>query len=119
MDDKKFNDLIHNFKKNEKNFIELYNYYFPRICIYIGRRYHDYHFGEDIAQEFFLKLSTVSIPEKINYPTIWIFKACDNLSKTHIAKKGTQILPLYEELVVASVTDEDDYSNLKNGGISE
>lgn len=118
MKDARFNKLIHGFKENESAFEELYTYYFPRIHLYIGRRYNDSHFGEDIAQDFFQKLYRITIPEKIESPTRWVFKACDNLAKTQLLEKNINISPLTEQMLLAADVDET-YLRMENGGISE
>lgn len=112
----RFNKLIQNIKFNKKDFEELYVYYFPRIKVFIGRRYKDESFGEDIAQEFFLKINRLVITKWIDYPTTWVMKVCDNLVKTFIRKVPDSV-PLNEE-ICASIAN-DNYIHLKNGGISE
>lgn len=119
MDKSKFNRLIHRFKDDIGSFNKIYEYYFPRIKIYIDRKYYDYDFGEDVAQEFFIKLFKANIPDDIEYPTLWVFEACDNIAKTYLmTAKNKRHAPLAEDYAAAADLD-DEYCHLKNGGISE
>lgn len=116
MNEFKFNKLIRNLSSDESAFVELYNFYFPRIKTFIGYQYKDEQFGEDIAQEFFIKINKLNITQWIKYPTSWVMKVCDNLAKTFI-RKIPEVLPYNDEVVAAIETTNLD--DLKNGGISE
>lgn len=119
MESAKFNKLIHRFKGDIKSFDQIYKYYFPRITIYINRKYYNYHIGEDIAQDFFVKLFDIQIPDKIEYPTLWVFKICDNLAKTFLkSSKNNITLPLEEDYCQIEDIDSN-ISHLQNGGISK
>lgn len=120
LEKREFNRLLHGFKTNIKLFDRLYEYYFPRIVIHINRTFSDFHIGEDVAQEFFIKLFKINIPEQIDYPTSWVFRICDNIAKTHISsQKNKSPLPL-EENCAATIQDvSDEFYALENGGISK
>lgn len=116
MDTLKFNILLQSIKHSKKAFEELYRYYFPRIKVDIGRRYKDEGLGEDIAQDFFLKLYKIKPMEWIKHPTTWVMKVCDNLAKDSLRRMPRSV-PLVDEICAAS--DDENYNDLKNGGISE
>ncbi len=110
---------MHGFSTNKKLFDKLYEYYFPRIVVHINRTFSDFHIGEDVAQEFFIKLFKITPPEQIDYPTSWVFKICDNIAKTYISlQKNKSALPLEENSAIAKSVD-DDFASLENGGISQ
>ncbi len=87
MDKKKFNSLIKKISFDESAFEDIYKFYFPRIQLFIGRKYNDYRLGEDIAQEFFMKLGSLNIDKKIENPIAWVYKVCDNLAKDKLKKE--------------------------------
>lgn len=82
-----FNYLLRVLKYNQKAFTALYNYYFPRIVVHISNVFNDEKLGEDIAQEFFIKLFKMNYSKFVVYPTAWVYKICDNLAKDVLKKE--------------------------------
>jgi len=74
VDKERFNELLGKIKCKENGaaaFTALYRFYFPRIVAHIKSRYKKYgHLGEDIAQDFFLKLLKKEIKEEIRNPIV-------------------------------------------------
>ena len=87
MNEKEFNKYLRKLKTDKKAFNKLYNYYFPQIVLHIYFLYKDYGLGEDVAQEFFIKLLKKAEYEYINYPKKWVETVSENIAKSKISKK--------------------------------
>lgn len=79
MDEKKFNKLITKIS-NPYAFNILYKFYYPKIVNHTYFKFRNKDLGEDVAQEFFYKLLTLKIKERIEFPTSWIYKISDNIA---------------------------------------
>ncbi|MDD4291755.1 MAG: RNA polymerase sigma factor [Clostridia bacterium] len=111
MNEIEFNRLIKRIKKDQRAFEKLYGFYFHRIVMYITVRYGK-SIADDVAQAFFLKLLTIDIETKIDFPTSWVYKVCDNLAKTYLRTN-----PEYKELTEMEDASEfrDEYLYAKEG----
>ena len=56
MEEKRFNRLLERYKYSPEAVKELYEYYYPIIVRYINRQFRGEVDGQDVAQQFFLKL---------------------------------------------------------------
>lgn len=93
----KFNSLIKNRNENLSSFKLLYEYFFPRIVLHISRKYKSEKLGEDIAQDFFIKLKKLNIDYIIKSPTAWVFTICNNLVKDKLSKEKIEYEYQYKD----------------------
>ena len=111
MDAQQFNILLNNANKDEKAFELLYNFYYKRIVAQLAKGFGK-EFAEDVVQEFFIRLVKFDKKyEYINNPTAWVYKCCENIAKTKLAKENYKI-SFNEEIGVSSALDFDfDFEN--------
>ncbi len=91
MNQAKFNRLFRKYNKSKKAFEQIYSEYYPQIVLHLKRRFGNLISAEDIAQEFFLKLLSVDNSQKVDFPTAWLYKLCDNMAIDEIRSKHTEI----------------------------
>lgn len=91
MDEKEFNKLLKNLTI-AKNFNKLYTFYYPKIVSHIYFKFHNKNLGEDVAQDFFLKLLDKGVDSYIERPTAWVYTVCDNLAKDALKKNQKYVL---------------------------
>ena len=108
MDEKEFNKLSKNLHI-AKNFNKLYKFYYPKIVNHIYFKFHNKSLGEDIAQDFFLKLLHNGVNSYIEHPTAWVYTVCDNLAKDVLKKND---LPLESS---ALSSPDDTFENMLFG----
>lgn len=84
MDARKFNKLISRIE-TQKAFSVLYEYYFPKIVSHIYFQFKKRELGEDVAQEFFLKLLHKKPSDYIEHPNAWVYVSCDNIAKDFLS----------------------------------
>lgn len=84
MDDKKFNQLIEKLK-NPDAFNVLYEYFYPKTVNHIYFEFGNKHLGEDVAQEYFMKLIKMKINYCVEHPTSWILTSCENIAKDFLS----------------------------------
>ncbi|MDE7395981.1 MAG: RNA polymerase sigma factor [Clostridiales bacterium] len=93
MDEKEFNKLLKDLSI-AKNFNKLYSFYYPKIVSHIYFQFHNKNLGEDVAQDFFLKLLHKGVDSYIERPTAWVYTVCDNLAKDTLTKNKKYALSL-------------------------
>lgn len=86
MTDKRFNNLIRE-SKSGKAFEELYAWFYPKIVSHIYYKFGSRHLGEEVAQEFFLRLIRRPPPDYIKKPTAWVYTVCDNIARDMLSSE--------------------------------
>lgn len=81
MNSREFNYCLRELKNEEKAFKKLYVFYFPKIVFHIFYIYRNKDFGEDVAQEFFLKLLDIEDVGKVECPNAWVYTVAENIAK--------------------------------------
>ena len=87
MEEKQFNKILQNIKTDTDAFLQLYDYYYPKIVLHLKLRYPQAEI-HDIAQEFFMKLLDINPNIHIKNPTSWVYAACDNIAKRQYKKSA-------------------------------
>ena len=87
MDKNKFNFYLKNLNKKQRYLEEIYLFYFPKIVIHINRKFNKQISGEDIAQDFFIKLKNYSYKDFIESPISWIYKISENIAYDKLRKQ--------------------------------
>ncbi len=91
-------------KKLELHFEKVYRYYYPRIVIFISKKYNGgKNIAHDVAQEFFMYL--MKKEAQISYirnPTSWVYKCCDNIA-LKMLKVDRSFVALQEEIVATNI----------------
>lgn len=103
MESKKFNRLLKSVKENEQSFVELYEFYYPKIVKFLTNKY-DFALAEDVAQDFFMNL--INVNEKQEYvrkPTTWVYTCVDNLAKRKLSFERRNV-ELREVVATENVT---------------
>lgn len=114
MEKRRFNRLLKKIKRDEKAFDAIYDFYYKRIVYHLSRNYGK-ELAEDIAHEFFLKLIKNNKEyNKIEKPTSWVYRCCENLAKTAIKKKSYN-MPIEDNAVKSNF----DFANIRNAEIRE
>ena len=85
----KFNLLLQQYKSNREAVTELYEFYYPVIVRYINRQFRGAVDGQDIAQQFFLKLFTCK-SNPIRAPNAWVRTVAKNIALDVLRKTGKQ-----------------------------
>lgn len=107
MESKKFNRILQ--RKNRKGIRKIYEFYFPRIVLHINRTFRGVIDGEEIAQEFFIKLMKTEMKENIKYPTSWINTCCRNLAIDKLRKGNKTQFVSFNENDFITEFDEDGF----------
>ena len=63
--------------------VELYGFFFHKIVAHVAYKFGNRDIGEDIAQNFFMKILRTDIVCEIENPFAWVCKICDNLTKDY------------------------------------
>lgn len=87
MEEKQFNKILQNIKTDTDAFLQLYDYYYPKIVLHLKLRYPQAEI-HDIAQEFFMKLLDINPNIHIKKPTSWVYAVCDNIAKRQYKKSA-------------------------------
>ncbi len=87
MTEREFNKLIKNVAVDREALIKIYNFYYKRIVYFLNRIY-PLEFSEDCAQEFFINLLKKPVETKIEKPTAWVYRCCQNIASNKIAKEN-------------------------------
>lgn len=85
----KFNLLLQQYKSNREAVTELYEFYYPIIVRYINRQFRGAVDGQDVAQQFFLKLFNVRA-YNIRAPNAWVRTVAKNIALDILRKNGRQ-----------------------------
>lgn len=85
----KFNLLLQQYKSNREAVTELYEFYYPVIVRYINRQFRGAVDGQDVAQQFFLKLFNVRA-YNIRAPNAWVRTVAKNIALNILRKNGRQ-----------------------------
>lgn len=93
MEEKRFNRLLERYKYSHEAVKELYEYYYPIIVRYINRQFRGEVAGQDVAQQFFLKLFQMK-SYKIRAPNAWVRTVTRNIAISNTIKKVTTIVKL-------------------------
>ena len=110
MDAVEFNRLLRKLKSKSSAFTKVYKFYFPKIVLHITSKYRNKGLGEEVAQEFFVKLLKMSVEEHIKSPNAWVYTVVDNIAKNILARENYfNKVPIEEELVPAQDEFEDDF----------
>ena len=88
MEEKRFNRLLERYKYSPA-VKELYEYYYPIIVRYINRQFRGEVDGQDVAQQFFLKLFQMK-SYKIRTPNAWVRTVTKNIAIDILRKNGKQ-----------------------------
>ena len=87
-----FNYHLRNIKESDESIEKLYDFYYSRIIHHFENLY-GYELSRDIAQEFFIKLITVSEKQGfVSYPTAWVYACCENIAKRKISCESKYVL---------------------------
>ena len=89
MEEKRFNRLLERYKYSPEAVKELYEYYYPIIVRYINRQFRGEVDGQDVAQQFFLKLFQMK-SYKIRTPNAWVRTVTKNIAIDILRKNGKQ-----------------------------
>ena len=89
MEEKRFNRLLERYKYSHEAVKELYEYYYPIIVRYINRQFRGEVDGQDVAQQFFLKLFQMK-SYKIRTPNAWVRTVTRNIAIDILRKNGKQ-----------------------------
>ena len=89
MEEKRFNRLLERYKYSHEAVKELYEYYYPIIVRYINRQFRGEVAGQDVAQQFFLKLFQMK-SYKIRTPNAWVRTVTKNIAIDILRKNGKQ-----------------------------
>lgn len=90
-----FNFLLKTLHTSVHSIEILYDYYFPKIVIHIGKKYGK-PLAEDVAQDFFNWLLDSDNLPKVTNPTSWVFLNCESIAKRKLQKDSRL---LYKEIV--------------------
>lgn len=85
----RFNWLLARYKYDREAVAELYGFYYPVIVRYINRQFRGAVDGQDIAQQFFLKLFNVRA-YNIRAPNAWVHTIAKNIALDVLRKTGRQ-----------------------------
>lgn len=85
----RFNWLLARYKYDREAVTELYEFYYPVIVRYINRQFRGAVDGQDVAQQFFLKLFTYK-SNPIRAPNAWVRTVAKNIALDVLRKKGRQ-----------------------------
>jgi RNA polymerase sigma-70 factor (ECF subfamily) len=83
-----FNQLLKKIRKNRDALTKIYNYFYPLIVIHINRSFRGKLDGNDIAQQFFLKLLDMEIKEYINHPASWVYRISEYIAIGFLRKQN-------------------------------
>lgn len=107
----RFNLLMQQYKYSREAVTEMYGYYYPLIVRYIDRQFRGEVDGQDIAQQFFLKLFHVKA-YNIRAPNAWVRTVARNLAIDILRKcgnrqKAEEIAAMPEEVFLPdNISDE-------------
>ena len=79
MEEETFNKLLKDIH-DPCAFDTLYKFYYPKIVRHIISKFRRKDLGEDVAQEFFIKLIRLEF-EYVRRPASWIYVSCDNIAR--------------------------------------
>lgn len=85
----RFNWLLARYKYDREAVTELYEFYYPVIVRYINRQFRGAVDGQDVAQQFFLKLFNVRA-YNIRAPNAWVRTVAKNIALNILRKNGRQ-----------------------------
>lgn len=85
----RFNWLLARYKYDREAVTELYEFYYPVIVRYINRQFRGAVDGQDVAQQFFLKLFTCK-SNPIRAPNAWVRTVAKNIALDVLRKTGRQ-----------------------------
>lgn len=85
----RFNRLLKKYKYSREAVKELYEYCYPIIIRYIGRQFRGKVDGQDVAQQFFLKLFNAK-SNSIRAPNVWIHTVARNIAIDMLRKSNRQ-----------------------------
>lgn len=95
MNANKFNRLLRHISDNERAFESIYVEYYPKIIMYLHRRFGTAVCAEDVAQTVFVSLiETKTFPE-IKFPATWIYRQAE-YKAVDILRKQQKEVPLPE-----------------------
>ncbi len=83
----KFNFLLKQYKSDPAAVREFYEWYYPIIVRYINRQFRGQVDGEDVAQQFFLRLFQ-NKSNTIRAPNAWIHTVVRNIAIDILRKNG-------------------------------
>ncbi len=107
---KKFNRLLKKKSKDREALAEIYKCFYPLVVIHINRNFHSKVDGNDVAQQFFLKLLDMEIKAPIRHPLSWIYTIAEHIAIAELRKKNRREAI---ELPAAEVKSEDCSDNSK------
>lgn len=96
MNAKRFNELVNKMKTDSDAFVELYDYFFPRIVLYSRNHLHT-NDGDDIAHSFFTALLTRKSDNEILFPCAFVYTSCRNIYLS-MKKKKYDLIELNEAI---------------------
>lgn len=85
----RFNRLLKKYKYSREAVKELYEYCYPLIMRYIKRQFRGKVDGQDVAQQFFLKLFNTK-SKAIRAPDAWIHTVARNIAIDMLRKSNRQ-----------------------------
>jgi len=104
-----FNTLLQEMKENVSSFEALYEYYCPKIIIYIYRKFKNKELAYDVSKDFFAKMLKINISNYIESPTVWMFKICSSLAVDALQKENKYKAADKQELQIDQADDDSLY----------
>lgn len=116
METSEFNKLLQLIKFDKRALEPLYKEYYGKIVLHFSYKY-GRSLSEDIAQEFFIMLSSTSwYGTKVEFPNAWVYKCCYNIAQRK-ATENAQYSNIEENTAIFwhdFDIDSVDFGNLHN-----
>lgn len=99
MDASEFNSCLKAIETSREAFEKIYVFYYKRIILHLKFTF-GVTFAEDVAQEFFMKLIYLAtLQPKVDYPTMWVYKCCENIAVRLLERQKEVLLDGELEIV--------------------